>query len=121
MHDVPIETRRIQFVLGTMALLLALNVVSAVYELGWQAVTGNVALVLLLDGIYLMFSRDVQLGQWLLFGLAAGWVELCTDWWLVRTGTLVYPADEPIIWASPPICRLHGRSFWCRSARLAPG
>jgi Domain of unknown function (DUF6989) len=101
MHDVPRETRRIQFVLGTMALLLALNVVSAVYELGWQAVTGNVALVLLLDGIYLMFSRDVQLGQWLLFGLAAGWVELCTDWWLVRSGTLVYPADEPMIWASP--------------------
>jgi hypothetical protein len=84
-----------------MGLLLALNVVSAHYGLGWKAVTGNVAVILLLDGIYIFSSRDTQLGQWLLLGLAAGWVELCTDWWLVRTGTLVYPPAEPMIWASP--------------------
>ena len=95
------DTQRIRFVLGTMALLLALNVLSAVYGLGWKAVTASVALILLLDGLYIVFCRDTQLGKWLLLGLAAGWVELCTDWWLVRTGTLVYPPDEPMIWASP--------------------
>jgi hypothetical protein len=84
-----------------MGLLLALNVLSACYGLGWRAITASLALILLLDGIYMVAFRDLQLGQWLLFGLAAGFVELGSDWWLVRTGTLVYPPDEPMIWASP--------------------
>lgn len=37
-----------------------------------------------------------------IFGLTAGLTELATDAWLVHgTRTLVYPPDEPQIWASP--------------------
>jgi hypothetical protein len=95
------ETRRLPFVLGTMGLLLTLNIISAYYALGWKAVTFNVLLILGLDCLYLVASQDRQLGRWLLLGLAAGGVELLADWWLVRTNTLVYPPDEPMVWASP--------------------
>jgi hypothetical protein len=84
-----------------MALLLALNAISAYYALGWQAITLSVTLILVLDGLYIVCCRDVQFSRWLLLGMAAGVVELYTDWWLVRTNTLVYPQDEPMLWASP--------------------
>lgn len=95
------ESRRIRFVLGSMALLLALNLIGSYNELGWKASTVNVSVVFLLDVAYILRYRDVHLGRWLLLGLTAGSVELLTDWWLVRTGTLVYPPHEPMIWASP--------------------
>jgi len=95
------EARRIRFALSTMALLLALNGVSAIYALGWRAITFNVGVVLVLDCIYILRYRDAQVGRWLLLGFAAGGVELLTDWWLVGTQTLVYPPDKPQIWASP--------------------
>jgi hypothetical protein len=64
-------------------------------------VTFNTALILLLDLLYIWRYRDAQVAQWLLLGLTAGWVELWTDAWLVRTGTLVYPPNEPMVAASP--------------------
>jgi len=98
MHD---DARRIRLALYTIALLLALNGMSAMYALGWRAIACNVGVVLVLDCIYIIRYRDAQVGRWLLLGLAAGSVELLTDRWLVGTHTLVYPSDEPMIWASP--------------------
>lgn len=93
--------RRTVFALGTIALLLILNTISALYGLGWKSVTINTTLILLLDICYAWRYRDGHVVQWLLFGLSAGWVELFTDAWLVQTGTLLYPPDEPMIWLSP--------------------
>jgi hypothetical protein len=46
--------------------------------------------------------RDRVLAHWLIFGVAAGYVELIADWYLiVETGTLVYPPKERMIWVSP--------------------
>lgn len=95
------DTRRIRFVLFTMVLLLGLDIACAQLSPGWKSITFNTALILILDGLYIARYRDGQLARWLLFGLAAGWVELLIDRWFVGTGTLVYPVDEPHIWASP--------------------
>lgn len=95
------DTRRFRFVLLTMGLLMGLDIVSSWLSLGWMSITFITALILGLDGLYILRYRDRQLAQWLLFGLAAGWVELLIDRWFVGTGTLVYPVDEPHIWASP--------------------
>ncbi|MBI1963010.1 MAG: hypothetical protein HYS37_06545, partial [Candidatus Rokubacteria bacterium] len=43
------RSRRLKFVLFTMVLALALNVVSAAGRLGWQSATAITALVLVLD------------------------------------------------------------------------
>ena len=95
------ESRRIRFVMFTVILLLALNLTNAILEWGWPAITVSVGLVFALQCGFTIYYRDPQLGRWILIGLVAGWVELVADWWLVRTGTLVYPSGEPMIWASP--------------------
>lgn len=132
--DTHVESRRIRFVLFTMGLLLALNAIGAYKALGWKAITCNVALVFTLDCLYAWRYRDAHLGRWLLLGLTAGIVELFTDWWLVRTETLVYAPNEPMIWASPAYMPfawavvlvqlsavgfwLYNRLGWCRATIL---
>jgi hypothetical protein len=47
-------------------------------------------------------TQDELLKKILIFGIFAGIVELISDWWLVDyQKSLVYPLDEPRIWASP--------------------
>jgi hypothetical protein len=47
-------------------------------------------------------ARDAFLGRLLLFGLVVGVGELPADWYGVEGNrTLVYPAGEPQLWASP--------------------
>lgn len=96
-----LEKRRLIFVLVTMAVALAFNAVSARFELGWGSAAAITALVLVADVVFIWRYRDGLLAHWLGFGLLAGWLELIADWWMVRTGTLVYPPGEPMIWASP--------------------
>lgn len=91
----------VRFVLLTIGLLIVLDVISAVFSLGWPAITAIVALVLVLDGIYIRRTGDRAFANWLLFGVVAGFGELVADAWTVGTGTLVYPPDEPMIWNSP--------------------
>lgn len=94
--------RRFRFVLFTMGLLLVLNVVGALGALGWKSFTFNTALILALLTAYAARYRDTAIAGWLLFGLSAGFIELGADWWLVaKAKTLVFPPDEPMIWASP--------------------
>ncbi len=91
----------LRFVLFTIALLLLLDVISSIYGLGWKAITATTALILALDVAWIVLRKDRALLGWLVFGLVAGYAELVADWWLVRTGTLVYPQNEPMIWDSP--------------------
>ena len=60
------EARRALFAASTITLLLILNIISAIKSLGWQSVTFNTALILLLDVLYAWRYRDTQVVQWLL-------------------------------------------------------
>ncbi len=91
----------LSLVLLTIGLTLAVNVTSSIYGVGWQAITASTALVLGLFVVRIVRHRDRQLRGWLVFGVVAGFAELVADAWLVNTGTLIYPQDEPMLWASP--------------------
>jgi hypothetical protein len=94
--------RRTGFIVITMALLVVLCTLSAFLAPGWKSLAAIVFFFLILDVIYLCIYRDRILLHWMLFGLAAGWVELIADWYLIaETRTLNYPPDELMIWKSP--------------------
>jgi hypothetical protein len=96
------ESRRTAFIVLTMVLLVILCTVSAFLAPGWKSLAAIVFFFLLLDLIYLIVYRDRVLLHWILFGLAAGWIELIADWYLIaETRTLDYPPKEWIIWKSP--------------------
>lgn len=97
----PEATSGLRFVLLTVALLLALDLVSSIFALGWKAIVATLALMMALFIGRIVLAKDKALLGWLVFGLVAGFAELVADWWLVRTGTLIYPQDEPMLWASP--------------------
>lgn len=103
MNDDPeVPRKRLRFVLFTLVLLLTLNVLSAIFTLGWKSVAFNTALILALDVAFIVRYRDRTLLAWLVFGLVAGFAELPADAWLVAgTDSLVYPPDEPMLWDSP--------------------
>lgn len=91
----------LKFVLVTIVLLLGLDTISSIYGLGWPAITVTLALLITLFVFRIVRHRDRAMLAWLQFGVVAGFAELVADWWLVGTGTLIYPQDEPMIWASP--------------------
>lgn len=100
--DTSLYRKRLRFVLFTLGVLLALNVVGALFTLSWKAVAFNTALILTLDVIFIVRYRDRRLLTWLVFGLVAGFAELPVDAWLVAgTDSLVYPPNEPMLWDSP--------------------
>jgi hypothetical protein len=95
------ESRRTGFIVFTMALLFLLCVLSAFFAPGWKSLAAIVGFILLLDLICLLITRDRVLLHWIVFGLAAGFVELIADWYLIAdTRTLTYP-PELMIWKSP--------------------
>jgi len=96
------ETRRLLFVLFALTLGVALTYVSAVLRLGAVTAYVTVAIEYCLYLLYLTRTRDPVFGHLLVLGLIAGVLELASDWWAVDvTGTLVYPADGPILLRSP--------------------
>jgi hypothetical protein len=95
------EVRRTGFIVLTMALLVVVCTVCAFLAPGWKSLAVTVFSFLVLDLIYLIVYRDRVLLHWLLFGLAAGCVELIADWYLIaETRTLDYPPEWKI-WRSP--------------------
>jgi hypothetical protein len=95
------QTRRIWFVLLTLGIYLGLNILIGYYQLGWRPLAANIALVIVLQGMYAAWFRDAIIVRWLIFGVASGFAELATDAWIVGTGTLEYPTGEPMLWRSP--------------------
>jgi hypothetical protein len=94
--------REAAFVLGTIVVTLLVAWLSSTFALGWRSA------FLLAVGMYAVLwgfaiaTSDRFLPRLLLFGLAAGIVELAADCWLVRsTASLVYPNAEPMIACSP--------------------
>lgn len=96
------QTRRTIFVAVTAGLYLAANVGIAWRRGGWKPLTLVIALILAACLAFAWYYEDVAMLYYVLFGIVAGLAELPTDAWLVKvTDTLIYPRDEPMIWASP--------------------
>lgn len=96
------DRRRIRFVGFTLVLVVVWNFTSSLLGAGWIAASVITGIILLLYAGYAWRYRDVLLCRCLAFGLAAGWVELLADCWLVQnTGTLVYIKGGPFVMCSP--------------------
>ncbi|MCA9714283.1 MAG: hypothetical protein KC468_06310, partial [Myxococcales bacterium] len=96
------DRRRMRFIVTTMIVALALNIVAAVLSLGPPAafvLTIGLALVYL---GYVVRTRDPLIARLMLFGIVVGFGELPADYFgVVTTATLVYPPGEPLICVSP--------------------
>jgi hypothetical protein len=98
----PDEVRRTWFVFGTLVFYFAANVVISRARGGWKPLTFVIAVCLAAFLGYAWYFSDVAMVYYVIFGVVAGFFELPTDAWLVKSSqTLIYPADEPTIWASP--------------------
>ncbi len=88
---------------GVLLAEIGLNLVAARLAAGpWTAAAMDGLLVVALGGIAWRAATARPLVLRLLaFGLAAGIVELFTDFAGERIGSLSYPAREPMLWASP--------------------
>lgn len=105
--SLPIATRRLTALdgafLGLLALMIAGHVIAAWLAVGWwsAAALDTVAAVYLL-AMLLRREWRALLARLFLLGLVAGVLELATDAAGERFAhSLVYPAGEPSLWASP--------------------
>ncbi len=90
------------FVIATMATTLLVAMLSAWFKWGYLSAFMLAIGMFTVLGSFAIFRKDAFLQKLLMFGLIAGFVELAADNWLVNTiQSLVYPASEPKIWASP--------------------
>jgi hypothetical protein len=99
-----LETERLRIVLATIVInVVAVSLLAFAPWSDWR--TGlmlNAIDNALLIGFAVM-KRDALMGKLIVFGLAAGFVELAADAWLVDfTGTLDYSVGGgPMLWRSP--------------------
>jgi hypothetical protein len=97
-----INKTEVKFVIATLVITVAVAGLSAHYHLTWRSGFALALGMFILLSAFAVFKKDIFLQKLLVFGIAAGIVELLADCWLVRsTGTLVYPNDEPMIACSP--------------------
>lgn len=96
------RSKEVGFIVSTMVLTICITLLSAYFDWGYRSA------LLLAIGMYgaiatfAVWFSDRFLKTLLLFGIAAGFTELIADAWLVNgINSLVYPAQEPKIWASP--------------------
>lgn len=96
------ERGRMRFVLAAMALVAGCNTFGALTQAGPRFALASTVFTLVVMIAWTAWRRDGVLARWLVLGSVAGWLEIITDAWLVRsTGTLVYPPGEPMVWDSP--------------------
>lgn len=96
------EKQRDIVVFATMGLAVGVLVFCAFFRPGWQGAFIWGFLFFTLYALYAWIAKDRLVWRFIFFSIIAGFVELIADWWLVvKTGTLVYPEGEPMIWESP--------------------
>lgn len=97
-----LNQKEVWFVIATLSVTIGVAALSAAFHWGWRS---GFALSFGMYGLLALFAitqRDRFLKRLLLFGIAAGFIELFADCWLVKsTGTLLYPNQEPMIACSP--------------------
>ncbi len=89
--------------LASLALMVALHIAAAALAAGWPTAAGTVALTAAaLVAIAARRAWRPLVARLLLFGLVAGVLELFTDFsGEVVARSLIYPPNEPMLWASP--------------------
>lgn len=83
------------------AVSLAIALVSARFQLGWRSATFAMILEMLMLGVYCARHSEPFFMRSFVFGLAAGWVELINDTWLIRRDILVYDPGGPFVLETP--------------------
>lgn len=98
----PVSRRRWLLVILMSTVGLSLAGLASLLHLGWKVAALSTALEVLMVAGYLLWTKDPLVGRLLVFALVVGFGELPADAFSVLAkGTLVYPAGEPMIWASP--------------------
>ena len=100
----PLEPKRLRVVIATI--VINVIVVELLTRASWSDWKTGLALNLFDNALLLGFAylhRDGLLARFMIFGLAAGFVELAADAWLVDyTRTLNYSiGGGPMLWRSP--------------------
>ena len=89
---------------GLLLLTIVLDVICAVFALGWPsaAATDAICALYVLGMALARPAWRPLLGRLFALGLAAGVLELFTDFAGERVAhSLIYPAGEPLLWGSP--------------------
>ena len=99
-----LETERLRIILATIVInVVAVSLLALAPWSDWRTGLGlNIIDNVLLIG-FAVRKRDALMARFIVFGLAAGFVELAADAWLVDfTGTLDYSiGGGPMLWRSP--------------------
>ena len=99
-----LETERLRIILATIVInVVAVSLLALAPWSDWRTGLGlNIVDNVLLIG-FAVRKRDALMARFIVFGLAAGFVELAADAWLVDfTGTLDYSiGGGPMLWRSP--------------------
>ena len=99
-----LETERLRIILATIGInVVAVSLLALAPWSDWRTGLGlNIVDNVLLIG-FAVRKRDALMARLIVFGLAAGFVELAADAWLVDfTGTLDYSiGGGPMLWRSP--------------------
>lgn len=101
-HEEFLDKRTVIFVVVTNVIVLAWSLISAATNAGWVSISVLAYSFSLVYLGYALFTGNRLILHLMLFGLVAGLCELASDAWAVQGNmTLVYPNEEPMIWASP--------------------
>ena len=93
---------RMRFIMASAALVAGSNIYGALTHAGPRFALASTAFSFILMVAWTAWRRDPVLTRWVIIGFVAGWLEIATDAWLVaKTGTLLYPKNEPMVWDSP--------------------
>ena len=93
---------RTPFMLGMMALGIALLIHDSRTHLGWVSAARWSYGLFAAYALYAALARDGLVARLLGFALVAGLAELVSDAYLVEvTNTLLYPLPEAMLWSSP--------------------
>ena len=97
-----LHSRRIKFVLITMALSIGSDLIATWLVLGWKGATFITIGMNLFVIYHIWKTRDWVFARLYFFGLLVGFGELPSDFMAIEIQkTLVYHPDEPLIWKSP--------------------
>ncbi|MEL7061014.1 MAG: hypothetical protein AAGN46_13415 [Acidobacteriota bacterium] len=99
--DQRLQEQTVRFVLLTIGIMVALNIVSSILAVGWISAVVTTGIIFSSYLVYVVVRRDRFLAGWVVLGVVAGFLELFADAWLVGTGSLIYPQGEPMLWKSP--------------------
>ena len=98
-----LDAARFRVCLYTIIFTVVIAVtVSILFAPGWMTATFFAALIMIVLSGFIVVRRDALGAKFMMFCLAAGFVELLADWYLINIHrSLTYMPGGPFVWASP--------------------